>query len=238
VYSHHKFGHAFEDPPPPHVSYIVCSLPRSGSSLLCDVLASTELAGAPTEYFDRNQMEAFAQEWQVSGLDDYLTALRAKKTSPNGVLGLKAHFHQLRDVLEGRNLDAEFPGLRLVYVRRRDHVRQAISWARAIQTGQWASDHAAAATKPRFDATEIGRLIDQVESEELLWEQLFERRGEEPLRFEYEDFAADPGPAVRSVLELVGVDPGAEYQPPAPTISRQADVLSEDWVRRYRQIGG
>ena len=160
MYSHHKFGHGWEGSPPPHVSYIVCSMPRSGSSLLCDVLAGTELAGAPTEYLDLNQMEAFQREWEVSGLEEYLAALRDRKTSPNGVFGLKAHFHQLRDVLGERDLDAEFPGLRFVYIRRRDHVRQAVSWARANQTGQWASDHPVRHPgEPRFDQAEIAALI-------------------------------------------------------------------------------
>jgi LPS sulfotransferase NodH len=217
---------------------MVCSLPRSGSSLLCDLLASTELAGAPTEYFDRNQMEAFEREWEVSGLEQYLAALFAKKTSPNGVFGLKAHFHQLRDVLADRDVHVEFPDLQLVYIRRRDHVRQAVSWARAIQTNQWASDHAATTTEPRFDAPAIRKLIEQIGSEEQLWEQHFSQHGKEPLRLDYEELAADPDAAVRRVLALVGVEPDTEFETPAPTISRQADALSEEWVRRYRHSAG
>ena len=234
MYSHHKFGHGWEGAPPPHVSYIVCSLPRSGSSLLCDVLAGTELAGAPTEYLDRNQMEAFEREWGVSGMDDYLQALRARKTSPNGVFGLKAHFHQLRDVLGKRDLDAEFPGLRLVYIQRHDHVRQAVSWARAIQTGQWASDHPVRRGEPHFDAAEIRTLIDRIEREEAGWDEFFAQRGERPLRFDYAELAAAPGAAVRQVLEFIGVEVAADFEPPQPTIARQADELSEDWVRRFR----
>ena len=236
MYSHHKFGHGWEGAPPPHTSYIVCSVPRSGSSLLCDVLAATELAGAPTEYLDRNQMEAFQREWSVSGLDEYLQALRDRKTSPNGVFGLKAHFHQLRDELGGRDLDAEFPGLRLVYIRRRDHVRQAVSWARAIQTGQWASDHPVRlAVTPRFDSAEIARLMAQIEREEQHWERLFAERGEQPLRIDYEELAQALAPAVRQVLEFIGVTVPLDFEPPPPTIAKQADELTEDWVRRFRE---
>ncbi len=238
MYSHHKFGHRFQGSPDPHVSYIVCSLPRSGSSLLCDVLAGTELAGAPTEYFDRNQMEAFSHEWETAGLEEYMRELRARKTSPNGVFGLKAHFHQLRDVLGERDLDAELPGLRLVYIRRRDHVKQAVSWARAIQTGQWASDHSAGATEPRFDATAVRELIERIEREEGQWEELFALRGQEPLRFEYEDLARSPDAAARRVLTFIGADVPRDFAVPPPTIARQADGLSEEWVRRYRESTG
>lgn len=237
VYSHHKFGHRWEGSPPPHVSYMVCAIPRSGSSLLCDLLAGTELAGAPTEYFDPNQMGAFAREWGVTGTDGYLRELLARKTSPNGVFGLKALIHQLDDVLGARDLDDVFPDLQLVYVRRRDHVRQAVSWVRATQTGQWASDLPVLRPGMRFDVAEIEALIRRIEREEQRWEELFERRGSRPLRFEYEQLAADPEAAVRQVLALIGIEPGPDFELPAPTIVRQADGLNDEWVRRYRQRG-
>ncbi len=39
-------------PPPPHKSYLVCATPRSGSTLLCEALAATGVAGRPAEYFE------------------------------------------------------------------------------------------------------------------------------------------------------------------------------------------
>ncbi len=35
----------------PHTSYLICSTPRTGSSLLCDALGGTGVAGRPEEYF-------------------------------------------------------------------------------------------------------------------------------------------------------------------------------------------
>ena len=233
VYSHHKFGHAFEGAPPPHVSYIVCSMPRSGSSLLCDVLAGTELAGAPTEYFDRNQMEAFQREWGAPTVEDYLSALVSKKTSLNGVFGVKAHFHQLRDALGDRGLDDLFPDLHLIYIARRDHVRQAVSWARAIQTGQWASDHPVREGEPRFDPALLRDLLGRIEREERDWQRFFESRGAEPLRIDYEELTGAVNQTVLRVLAFVGVPVPDGFEPPRPTIERQADALSEEWVRRY-----
>jgi len=36
----------------PHTSYLICSTPRTGSSLLCDALLATGVAGRPEEYFE------------------------------------------------------------------------------------------------------------------------------------------------------------------------------------------
>lgn len=37
---------------PPTLSYLVCATPRSGSTLLCDLLDATGVAGHPEEYFE------------------------------------------------------------------------------------------------------------------------------------------------------------------------------------------
>jgi LPS sulfotransferase NodH len=37
--------------PPINTSYLICSTPRSGSTLLCEALRNTRLAGRPEEYF-------------------------------------------------------------------------------------------------------------------------------------------------------------------------------------------
>ena len=37
----------------PMLSYLVCATQRSGSTLLCELLRATEVAGVPDEYFER-----------------------------------------------------------------------------------------------------------------------------------------------------------------------------------------
>src|SRR4051812_30708315 len=142
MYSHHKLDHEFERTETT-LSYVVCALPRSGSSLLCELLFETGLAGAPAEYFDAQQMGRFSERWNARDFGAYLRALLERKTGPNGVFGFKAQFFQLAEAFPDGELDAAFPSLRYVYITRRDRLRQAISWARAVQTGWWASDHEA-----------------------------------------------------------------------------------------------
>ena len=38
--------------PVPSSSYLICATPRSGSTLLCEALKGTEVAGVPEEYFE------------------------------------------------------------------------------------------------------------------------------------------------------------------------------------------
>jgi trehalose 2-sulfotransferase len=233
LYSHHKFVE-YPGAGPPRVSFMVCALPRSGSSLLCELLAATGLAGVPTEFFEPNQRPEFARRWGTEGPDDYLREMLAHKTTPNGVFGLKVLYPQLVDVLGDTSPARVFPNLRYVYVTRHDHLRQAVSFARAIQTDQWASDQPAGTTEPVFDADQIDELLAWIRREEVQWEALFERERVQPLRIAYEDFVAAMDRTLRDVLRFLDVELPAGFQAPVPALGRQADERSEEWVRRYR----
>jgi trehalose 2-sulfotransferase len=234
MYTHHKLDHEFEEGTEAAVRYAVCAVPRSGSSLLCELLFSTGQAGAPAEYFDHALMKLFRRRWNAQTFADYLPALLARKTGPNGVFGFKAHFFQLEEAFPRDSLEEAFPGLRYVYITRDDRLRQAISWARALQTHKWASDHEVRVQETEvFRRRQIDRLISGIAERERRWEKFFAESGTEPLRLTYESLLAAPEEAVTIVLDHIGVADARSFPVGAPTLRRQADELTDDWVRRY-----
>jgi LPS sulfotransferase NodH len=208
-------------------------MPRSGSSLLCELLAATEMAGAPTEFFDLNQMNEFRRIWGSTTLDEYLDALLAKKTSPNGIFGIKAHYHQLARVLKDVELDAWLPNLHLVYIRRKDHVRQAVSFALATQTEQWTSLHDRPAERPTYDRDQIRALLERIEREEVAWERYFADSGAPLFRVIYEDLVEATEKTVIDVMRFFDIGRPTRFELPSPTLERQADALNDEWTARY-----
>jgi LPS sulfotransferase NodH len=233
MFFHHKFDHVFVGSPPPRISFIVCATPRCGSSLLCELLASTELAGAPTEFFDLEQMGEFQRLWGTATLDDYVEALFAKKTSPNGVFGIKTHYHQLVDAFGAVEPFGRFPNLHLVYVRRLDRLRQAVSFARATQTEQWSSLHKAPVVPPTYDREQIRLMLHWIEREEAAWEYLFGDSGAPLYRVIYEDFVESIEKTLIDVVRFLEIELPPAFEVPEPTLHRQADVLTEEWIARY-----
>ncbi|MGH2978892.1 MAG: Stf0 family sulfotransferase [Solirubrobacterales bacterium] len=218
----------------PRTSYMVCSIPRSGSSLLCELLGSTGLAGAPAEFFHPDKMRALRRRWEVETLDEYLRELLARKTSPNGVFGIKAHLGQYEPLFGDSDPRTVLPDPRLVFITRRDRLRQAVSWVRALQTLRWADHDSPRAERPAvFDHEHITRKLGRIEREEGLWEELFERHGLVPHRVVYEDLVEAQDATVRTVLEGLGIDVPADLHLPPPALDRQADELSDEWVERY-----
>jgi LPS sulfotransferase NodH len=218
----------------PRAAYLVCSIPRSGSSLLCELLGSTGLAGAPAEFFHPDKMASLQRRWGVDELGDYLRELLARKTSPNGVFGIKAHWGQYQPLFGESDPRTLLPALRVVFITRRDRLRQAVSWVRALQTLKWVTDVGPRVERPEvFDHDHITQKLGRIDREEEVWESLFDRHRIEPHRVVYEDFVAAQAETVRAVLETLGVDAPADLQLPPPLLDRQADERSEEWVERY-----
>ena len=232
MYTHHKVDHEFPRGTPTTISYMVCSVPRCGSSLLCELLCNTQLAGAPTEFFDAQLMSEFRGRWGSRSLEDYLRDLLERKTSPNGVFGIKVHWGQLGNALGEADPAELFPGLRYVHMRREDRLRQAVSWVRALQTNQWASTHELRG-EPAFDAAKIALYLERIDAEESQWHAFFEHRRITPHTVTYRALVDSPQGTVRDVLAYLGVPGAAAAVCGAPTLLRQADVVTDEWVERY-----
>ncbi|MBJ7610656.1 MAG: sulfotransferase [Candidatus Dormibacteraeota bacterium] len=234
------------------LSCVVTSLPRSGSWLLADGLTRTGRAGRPEEYL-RPELEArYTGLWGLRAVPtngQLWEAMLRAGTTANGVFGLKVHWQDFARLLRlartaGRvGTDREVfesivPTPRYVHIVRRDTLRQALSWCRALDSNQWwaAGASAPAAERPwdpDFDEVEL--LLDLLTEQERAWRRFFAAHAICPLEVVYEDLARDYVPTIRRVLEHLGVDAAGAVIPP-PALRRQADDMSGRWAAKYLHV--
>jgi trehalose 2-sulfotransferase len=218
--------------------YSICTSPRSGSNFLCQHLSGTGLLGHPLEYFNWGGRRYFDDPDYPKDIADQVGKILTMGATPNGIYGLKLFAHQ-HDWISGEvNWVDALPNLHFVLLTRRDLLGQAISWARALQTGQYRSSQPMA-QKPVFDAGLIQSQLDALVRERARWEMFFARTGIEPLRLEYETIIEDPCHAVRQVAELMGVDALPNLGPgKVLTVELQRDALNLEWADRFRAERG
>jgi LPS sulfotransferase NodH len=229
-------------------SYLLCGTPRTGSTLLCALLASTGVAGRPESYFREPDEHAWAHRLGVPVVGDrsfdyrsFVRAVRRAGSTPNGVFGARVMWGTMSRIVDGlgtaasgRDLEVladAFGPLRLVHLRRDDVVGQAVSWARAEQTGYW-QDGDRASARPRFELDRVAELVRTITEHNAAWSSWFAREGVEAHPVTYEDVTADPGRAVQGILDHLGIELPPDRRPVAPQ-RRQADEVNADWVRRY-----
>jgi LPS sulfotransferase NodH len=255
----------------PARAYVVCATPRSGSTLLCEMLADTGIAGRPSEhveelrkrgrpnepreYFadveDRSVLELLPASGpprpHAGAIEERLAALIAYATTGNGVFGTKVMWSYMADLQErlaelpgfGRLQDADrLAGLlgdvRYVHVRREDHVAQAISMWRAVQTRAWRAE-TDDAVEPVYSFSGIDHLVHRLERHDRAWEHWFDEQEIEPLRVRYSALAEDPGRVLQETLDFIGVGDQAHAEPPPPSMRRQSGAQSREWADRYRR---
>lgn len=234
----------------PRITYLICATPRSGSFLLCEALKSTGLAGRPEEYFWRDDEPFWRERWGARSYAAYVEAALREGTTPNGVWGAKLMWGYAGEVAEklrglpgndalpmAELLARSFPNLSYIHVTRRDRVRQAVSFAKAIQTGVWASSEGippVLAREPEYDGTLIDHLVREVAEHDRMWGAYFREAGVAPLRVVYEDLVPTYEVTARRVLRHLGIEPPSNLELAPRRMRRQANALSEKWVRRYR----
>jgi LPS sulfotransferase NodH len=212
------------------------------------------VAGRPEEYFWRDNEPLYRAQWHVTAYSDYLERALEEGTTPNGIFGAKvgtgvylAHFfHQLRTLLQFADttlsqcaiLSALFPDLRCIWLTRRNKVRQAVSWWKAVQSNVWVQ-HATEALRPTPPLTYHFAAIDQLVNESVLreaaWAEYFAAWQITPLTIVYEDFIADYAGTGAQILRYLEVCDPYVLDETAITLARQADSLSEAWVQQYRE---
>ncbi|MFC5468954.1 Stf0 family sulfotransferase [Cohnella suwonensis] len=227
----------------PEQSYTIWFSQRTGSTLLNRALSATGVAGDPGEWLTFRDPDSTTR-------DDIERMWRDGMT-PNGVFGLKTAYREkwiesFRSVFQLPETasrlqawNAAFPNCyKHIFMTRRNKVRLAVSWWRAIVSGEWHRQHGEKplekdiADQYNFDA--IIHLLKECALLEAAIEDFFTEGGIIPLTIVYEDFILDYEGTVRKVLAFLGI-PSEGVTIPPPAFDRIADDVAEHWVQRFRK---
>ncbi len=247
----------------PFRSYFLCATPRSGSTLLCDVLTETGVAGRPASYFRKEDVPLWSQRLGVPLQADpfdygaaYLEAVVGHGSAGTDLFGcrimwgslgeLSARLGPLGDGLEGdaARIERAFGPTLYMHLSRADKLAQAISLVKALQTGLWhmngdgsMREGVAAPRRASYDASLIAEHLEAMRRDDAAWHAWFAENRIAPLRLTYETLIADPRHAVADILSALGLDRSLASKV-APRTAKLADDESEDWARRFRAQAG
>jgi len=235
------------------LSYAIVGVQRSGTTLLCESLKSTGIAGIPGEYFLSWEDGPWAREHFISTRQEFLELVKKTGSTPNGIFGINIMWNtfseetvpRLRELpgYEGvpRHflLQKIFPNIRFIWMIRRDKVRQAVSWAKAGQTDIWAShqlEHRKPKQEPVFDYQMIDGLHRLILKGESGWARYFNDCGIEPFKLFYEDLAESYESMTIEVLQYLGVKVPDNLKIGEVSVKKQADAVNDEWISKYLEI--
>lgn len=216
--------------------YAVICTGRSGSSLLCDLLANTGTCGHPKEHL--RDPGVYAMTRGLVSWPALLQSLVISESTPNGVFGTKIVSRHLLELLDGVDL-AEvrrmLPPVRVIHLSRRDKIAQAASIVRARLTGRW---HSIAGKQPPETLSrpltdeELAVAVEEYHDNQrrqhqldVLVRTLFPQ--DDVIEMAYEDLVASPERELTRALEHIGVKSGVDV---GALHSRYQKIQSNDSI--------
>jgi LPS sulfotransferase NodH len=213
--------------------FLVLATARTGSSLVCSMLADSGVAGRPIEYLRPHNIEAYKAVRGYSSPYEILDDLKGRRTTPNGYFGLKLHPQQLMKLF-GQGLTAEGAAFlrgfsRFVLCSRRGKLDQAISHLLAMERKVWNQTNDEGA--PDFplrqfgpgDTSSISRILMTHVLEDEFWREVIRRLDLPYVEVAYEDLSEDPAGQMARVFEFLGLGVAKADIPP-PSTRKLADA--------------
>ncbi len=252
---------------PPEQSYVLWFTQRVGSSLLAQALEDTGVAGRPREWLNAANAAEVMKKLGVATAQELRHQLWRVATTSNGVLGIKYGMvpklhEELIDLMASVEREAApnekdrsdgawrgfFPNCRHCFLTRRDKVRLAVSWWRAIKSEEWhrpnRSDTSVGMVEPKLPGS-LGSLIEKYDfhairhllgqccaREDAIHRQL-DAWAIEPFAIVYEDLVGSFEATVRSVLEFLRVPDARALTIPQPAFEALADEINDAWSERF-----
>jgi LPS sulfotransferase NodH len=225
-------------------TYMLATIPRSGSTLCAIKLWQSGQLGAPMEYLNFRIMGRFLSRLgydagaggypSADQISSYWGKVSDLRTSPNGVFGYKMFMSNFLEISRKypHFLQRITPSF-VIFLTRRDTLAQALSYSRAIRSKAWFAG-VPNAQVPSYDYHHIARCMTMIEDQQRFWEQLFLRTGVTPLRISYEDLVAPGSRTVQALLTRMGLPYDANATLDIPLIEKQADSVTDEWRERFQ----
>jgi len=241
-------------------SYVICTTPRSGSTLLCKLLAATGKSGNPDSHFHHPSMsdwlKAFALARSTFATDhDALIAIfdaaLKRGTGNTKLFGLRLQrgsfefFMQQADIFRPglssdlKRFQAVFGHTLFIHLTRQNKLDQAISRVKATQSGLW---HKAAdgtelerLSSPQelvYDAAEIERHLEKLIAWDEAWKVWFTQEKIDPVLITYDEISANPTKVLESILGQLGLKPALAHGI-TPQVAKLADATNRKWATRF-----
>lgn len=242
----------------PRQSYLIWFSQRVGSTMLTQALEDTGIAGRPREWLEDPAGHGLPAKYGVPDVVQLREFLWREAVTPNGVMGVKfgGPHHDLTALFSGLIPDvvdpdghlaweAMFPACTHVFMTRRNKLRLAVSWLRAIRTQEWHRPNRADTVVGEapgntvdvmdcYDRDGLEYLLLGANQREADMQDQFDRWGIVPYTVVYEDLIADYPATVRRLLDYLQIPGRADIVIPRPAFDRLADEVSEAWYQRFR----
>ena len=232
-------------PRKPQISYAIATTPRSGSTYLCNLLESTNIAGYPSEHlrFAAQELSRHCNFNYLKLLDNLMT----HRITSNGVFGTKLISHFL---FELQHTEPDFSQIfksidKFILLVRKDKLAQAVSLVIAQKTEVWHLNGSAKniSYESKLKNIEINdALLDNVaqklnfiNKQETRLKKTLANHKKKPLTVVYEDILEDANLQIKRILDFLAIaKPQSSLIRINSKTKKMPTAVSQEIIRQYQ----
>ena len=135
-------------------------------------------------------------------------------------------------------LQSLFGNITYIWIRRRHKTRQAVSWAKAAQTGKFSlreGDETAPKIDPKFNFQFTSNLCRFIEEGENGWASYFQAIKADVVKVYYEDLVNNVDQELTCIMDHCQLNKNVSITTSDIIFLRQSDNINEEWEEHFNE---
>lgn len=212
---------------------IIASTPRSGSHMLGHALHQTNCFGFPLEYTNPANLAEWKRRLGKEHTNEVLTEIQRRRTSQNGVFGIKIHYSHVKEYGSFTELKRRFPEAYYVLLSRKDVLKQAISLSIARQTGVWIHGQQPKNDNPQYSLEGIDKCLRSILRENSSWRYALAANGCKFIEMDFDAIRNNLPVAINRIADFVGIKVDTDSIPSEQVTQQQSRDINAEWERQF-----
>lgn len=212
---------------------IVCFVNRSGSNFLCDQIEKATGYNLAGEFFNPEPVLNNSKNWDASSLDEYIDKL-ITNLSRNGGFVCKMGWHQMLYLKKVGLYDKYFSDAKIILLERKDVLKQAVSYYKALHTNQWTSNQQATQKEVLFNGEKIRDLIVSISNHYSIFKAFIAIYDVESMHLFYEDFCKNKQHLLVEIVNFIGAELKSFNE--EDRITKQHDDINNRLIKEFKDF--
>ncbi len=212
---------------------IIASTARSGSHMLGHALYETNKFGFPLEYAQAKNLEEWKRRLGCDDIIGVMKELMRRRTSPNGVFGIKIHYSHLEQFGGFENLVKLFPDAYYILLNREDVLEQAVSLSIASQTGVLISGQKPIKEDPVYDFSHIDKCLKDTIINNSLWRYTLAGSGCRYSEMSFDKIRSDLPHAIKEISSFIDVEIDNNELTKEQATIKQSNQRNVEWATKF-----
>jgi len=176
-------------------------------------------------------------EWKRRlGIVDFrevMAEIQRRRTSSNGVFGIKIHYPHIRQFGGFAQLVEFFPDVYFVLLSRKDVLKQAVSLSIANQTGVYISGQKPVNDDPKYIFSHIDQRLRQTILNNSSWRFKLAASGCKYIELDFEDVLHNLARSIEGIAGFMDIDIDRTEIPNEQVTAKQGDDRNSEWAARF-----